>query len=278
MTKAKRASRPSKQKASTEKSTKKEVVSRARSKKKPRGKEPPVGSPAAKGADAKANKPAARQGVLSKKDAKRALARLTSQLRALKRDADENFWQIGRRLATASDLSLHEAAGYGSIGEYVEAEVGIGRAQAFVYMRVAGSFSESVATAYGVERLERGLRYIAKTPEDERPEDLLELRIPVPNDDGEVKRKLFEDCNVADLKRATSALVAEPARVPREVRDRIARADQSLDELVGEDAARRASVGLRVDASGDALVDVRGVPYAMARAVLKALSRAFPTG
>ncbi len=214
-------------------------------------------------------------GVLSKREAKHALDRLTSQLRSLRRDVDKNFWEIGNRLAAAQDLALHEAAGFDSIADYAETMVGIGRAQAFVYMRVAGAFSESVATTFGVEKLERGLRYIAKTPEEERPEDVPELRIAVPDEEGKITHKRFENCSVADLKRAVAAAGGKTPRVPAEVRERIADADAMLDEAVGEDAARHAAVTFRLDASGGVLVDVRGVPYARARAALAAISKAF---
>jgi hypothetical protein len=105
--------------------------------------------------------------VLGKAAAKKALARETTALVALRRRSEHNGWEIGRRLNQIAELGLHTAAGYKTIEDYAGDEIGIGRTRVFQWMKIADAYTERVARAFSLDKLERALRYIDATPEDE---------------------------------------------------------------------------------------------------------------
>src|SRR5262245_52427385 len=96
---------------------------------------------------------------LTKAEAKKALDAATKAIKSLKKQADKNFWQIGRRLNAVAELELHKSAGLPSIGDYAERALDISRSTAFSYMRVAAAFGEEVATTFGAPKLDKALAY-----------------------------------------------------------------------------------------------------------------------
>jgi hypothetical protein len=230
-------------------------------------------------------RPAAKKGgatrsdasPLTKAEAKEALARETKAIVALGKDLAKNAWQIGRRLMQVSTLDLHRAAGYASVEEFAATACAISKTTAFMYMRVAGSFSQEIATSFGMDKLDRGLAYIASTPEDEKPGDLPKLKIRVPDESGHVQEKAFEHATVRELKLAASH---ERGKAPPHVDTLVAphvrsaaQANRALDAAVGKSNAGRAEVTLYAR-DGLVLFDVRGVPLADAGAALAAVKRA----
>src|SRR5437870_4182327 len=118
--------------------------------------------------------------TIGKTAAKAALEATTLAIQKLKQNTAKNFWTIGRRLNAISELGVHQIAGYDKIEDYTTSVLEIGRFAAFQYMRIASSFGQSIAALYGPEKLDRALRYIAATPEDEKPSDIPTLPIRVP--------------------------------------------------------------------------------------------------
>src|SRR5947208_747973 len=92
---------------------------------------------------------AANGSGLNKAQAKKALDAATKAIRSLKKQADKNFWQIGRKLNAVAELELYSAAGLGTIADYAESALDISKATAYAYMRVAAAFSEELATTFG---------------------------------------------------------------------------------------------------------------------------------
>jgi hypothetical protein len=221
----------------------------------------------AKKASAKA--PAKRAGSaragdveLTKAEAKDALARTTRRIDSLRRDVDRNAWRIGHLLAEASELGLHRAAGFASVEAYAEDKFSFSRTASFQYMRVARAFTEGATTRFGVEKLDRGLAYIAKTPEHEAPADVPTLHVRVPTDDGGVVEKPFADVTVRELRLGAQHEAevhghheVDPVIAPHVAA--LARANRALDAAVGRSNATRADVSLHAR-DGLALVDVRG--------------------
>lgn len=215
--------------------------------------------------------------ALPQASARLALDRATRTIRGLQKDTARNAWRIGRALAQVAELGLHRARGFSSLEAYAEKSLDLSAGTAFLYMRVAQAFSETAVATFGPERLDRGLRYIAATPEDETPKDLPTLKVRVRDDEGAVHEKDFSEVTLVELRAATQAErdAARPKK-KRETEDRPAlleKANAALDAAVGRAAARAAEVRLR-EAEGKTVVDVRGVPRAKASAAFSALAKA----
>ena len=221
---------------------------------------------------------------LTKAEAKKALAAATLAIKSLKRQADKNFWQIGRKLNAIAELGLYTAAGDGSVGDYAESSLGLSRATAYAYMRVAAAFGEEIATTFGAAKLDRGLAYIAATPEDETARDVPKLKVRVPDAHGVVHEKRFADVSTRELAAAAIHERAEhpPKRGKRKlavtvtaaVKRKVARANTSLDRAVGKSNAAGADVAVRTR-DGEVLIDIRGVPLGTLAKALAAVGKAF---
>jgi hypothetical protein len=216
--------------------------------------------------------------------ARAALDRATKDIKKLQKSASRNSWAIGRRLAQVAELELHKSRGHSSIDAYAEKELKLTRDTAFLYMRVAQAFSETLAATYGTEKLDRALRYIAATPEDEKPADIPKLKFPIPSEDGKtVQNKSFEQVTISDLRRATehqrSGSKKAPKKKPRpkwldeEAAIALESGNTALDKVVGANAGKTADVTVR-KVRDEILVDVRGVPLGKAQAALTAIAKA----
>jgi hypothetical protein len=216
--------------------------------------------------------------------ARAALDRATKDIKKLQKSAATNAWAIGRRLAQVAELGLHKSRGYPSIEAYAEKALRLTRDTAFLYMRVAQAFSETMAGTYGTEKLDRALRYIAATPEDEKPSDIPKMKFPIPSEDGKtVQNKSFEHVTIPDLRRATehqrkgSKKASKKTPRPKWLDDDAALALESgntaLDKVVGANAGKTADVTVR-KVGDEILVDVRGVPLGKAQAALTAIAKA----
>jgi hypothetical protein len=263
------------------------VVERAATKPKKKSKKkatPSAKTPARAAAPPPAPKARARTpgppSPLAPAAAQAALALETKAIRRLQKDVARNGWQIGRRLAQVVAMELHTAGGFDTVAAYAEEVLGIARSTAFRYMRVAQTFSETAAATFGIDRLDGGLAYIAKTPEDETPSDLPTLAIRVPRDDGTVEERPFAEVTVRELGRATAREAQRTGRARKKEASllthapQLAEANRALDAAVGPADAARAEVNLRDDA-GDVLVDIRGVPRVRAGEALRAVAKAF---
>jgi hypothetical protein len=214
---------------------------------------------------------------LSRAVAREALDDATRAIGRLQKDAGRNSWAIGRRLMQVSELRLYQAGGHPTMEAYVEEKLKITRQTSYQYMRVAEAFSEEVVAAFGIEKLDRALRYVAATPDDEKPSDIPELRIAVPGEDGApAKTKPFAELTVSELRRATQAVAAgekKGARLPEGLAGTLSKANRALDKTVGTKAARAAEIRAR-PTEGGVLLDVRGLPLERAAAALRALAAA----
>lgn len=216
--------------------------------------------------------------------ARAALDRATQDIKKLQKSASRNSWAIGRRLAQVAELELHKSRGHSSIEAYAEKVLKLTRDTAFLYMRVAQAFSETMAATYGTEKLDRALRYIAATPENEKPADIPKLKFPIPSEDGKtVQNRSFEQVTIPDLRRATehqrSGSKKPPKKKPRpkwldeEAAIALESGNTALDKVVGRNAGKTADVTLR-KVGDEILVDVRGVPLGKAQAALTAIAKA----
>jgi hypothetical protein len=218
--------------------------------------------------------------ALTRDEARTALDRATRNLKALCKAQYANAWKIGRALLQVSELNLHHARGFSTLDDYAAKHLDLSRDTTFQYMRVADAFSESVVGAFGPERLDRGLRYIAATPEDESARDLPTLKIRTRTADGAVREKDFAAASIDEIRAATTAERGETppkrarAKAPAMTPATLEALNAALDAAVGRAAARGTEVRLRRDAKGREVLDLRGVPLPKAPAALRAVAKA----
>jgi hypothetical protein len=249
---------------------------------KPRAKTKPNSTKAIPAAKKTPKKP--HPAALPATAARAALDRATRDIKKLQKSASRNSWAIGRRLAQVAELELHKSRGFSSIEAYAEKELKLTRDTAFLYMRVAQAFSETMAATYGTEKLDRALRYIAATPENEKPSDIPKIKFPIPSEDGKtVRNKSFDQVTIPDLRRATeherAGTKKPPKKKPRPkwldeaAAIALEHGNTALDKAVGSNAGKTADVSVR-KVGDEILVDVRGVPLDKAQAALTAIARA----
>ncbi len=222
-------------------------------------------------------------GELKGTAARKALDQATSTIKKLQRDAERNAWKIGARLLQVAEFGLHKSRGFERLEDYAERVLGISSYTAFQDMRIAGAFSEEVAAAFGAEKLDRALAYIAATPEAETAADIPELRVRVPGHDGESPTTVpFARITIAELRRSTQAEKARAGRGKKALlglgeRDaaRLVRANKDLDRAVGSQAAKEAALSVRKAPHAGIVVDARGVPLDRAGKAFAALARVF---
>jgi hypothetical protein len=93
---------------------------------------------------------------------------LISQLRALKRTLNRQFFEAGLLLQKLSEPNLYQAKGYGSFESFLEREVerelGIGRTLAHDLVQIVKVFQREPAEELGLERLRSALRALWPEP------------------------------------------------------------------------------------------------------------------
>ena len=236
----------------------------------------------AKSSTKKSPKPSRKKvpDALSREDARAALDRATRNLKTLCKSQYANAWRIGRALLQVSELNLHQARGFTTLDDYASKLLDLSRDTTFQYMRVAEAFSEPVVGAFGPERLDRGLRYIAATPEQETPAQLPMLKVRTRTADGAVREKDFAAASIDEIRAATTAERGETppkrarAKAPAMTPATLEALNAALDAAVGRAAARGTEVRLRRDAKGREVLDLRGVPLPKAPAALRAVAKA----
>lgn len=212
-----------------------------------------------------------------------ALDRATTRIKGLQRDARANAWKIGRELTQVSELELFRARGHDTFERFVDEVLGLSRDGAYQLSRVAEAYAESMVVTFGVEKLDRLLRYFAATPERDGPEDAPTLEVRVPKEGGGVTLKPFASTSLQELRAAISAetAAAKPGADSPDVArtldaDAALEVQGALDDAL-DDALGRAAVGVEVRVSaarGGPTVSLRGVPLERADEALAAVRKA----
>lgn len=90
------------------------------------------------------------------------------RVKALKRNINKTFWEVGEIFLRLSEPALFQAIGYGSWESFIEREVerdlGIGRTLADDLRRIVKVFQRDIADELGLERLRGGLRALYPEP------------------------------------------------------------------------------------------------------------------
>ncbi|HEY2734358.1 MAG TPA: hypothetical protein VGI70_10260 [Polyangiales bacterium] len=81
-----------------------------------------------------------------------ALSAATTQIKALKRGMQKNFFDVGQHLDRIREDKLYEVKGYGSFESFVEREVDLDKVTCMRLARVARSMVREAALEVGMER------------------------------------------------------------------------------------------------------------------------------
>jgi hypothetical protein len=90
---------------------------------------------------------------------------LLQKLRALQKNLNETFFELGEVLADIESRKLHEAKGYNSIETFAERELGVGKGLAQKLVRIPSVFLPAAAKALKLEALVRALDAIDQAPQ-----------------------------------------------------------------------------------------------------------------
>jgi hypothetical protein len=131
------------------------------------------------------------------------LAKSTRKIKELQKEIDRNYYDYGLELLEVQGRELYRAGKFTSFNDYLKNGIQESRTQAYKYIRIADNFGREAALKYGVEKLDAALTFIIATPEDESPDDIPDLEIPVTTKTGRLLRKSMEDVTIRELKDAT---------------------------------------------------------------------------
>lgn len=89
---------------------------------------------------------------------------LLQRLRALHRNLEDGFFELGEILTAIEVRKLHEAKGYSNIETFAERELGLGKGMAHKLVRIPAIFQPAAAKTLRLEALVRALDAIDQTP------------------------------------------------------------------------------------------------------------------
>jgi hypothetical protein len=89
---------------------------------------------------------------------------LLQKLRALQKNLNDNFFELGEILADIQERKLYEAKGYSNIDAFSERELGLGKGLANKLSRIPTLFQAAAAKALKLEALVRALDAIDEGP------------------------------------------------------------------------------------------------------------------
>lgn len=90
---------------------------------------------------------------------------LLQKLRALQKNINEGFFELGEILIVIEARKLYEAKGYSSIEAFAEREIGIGKGLAQKLVRIPSVFQASAAKGLKLDALVRALDAIDQAPQ-----------------------------------------------------------------------------------------------------------------
>jgi hypothetical protein len=90
---------------------------------------------------------------------------MLQKLRALQKNLNDGFFELGEILAAIEARKLHEAKGYSNIETFAERELGLGKGLAQKLVRIPTIFQPAAAKALRLDALSRALDAIDQAPQ-----------------------------------------------------------------------------------------------------------------
>jgi hypothetical protein len=105
---------------------------------------------------------------------------LLQKLRALQKNLNEGFFELGEILAGIEAHKLHEAKGYSNIETFAERELGLGKGLALKLVRIPTLFQPAAAKALKLDAIVRALDAIDQTPQTQAANRVAKLPLKPP--------------------------------------------------------------------------------------------------
>lgn len=164
------------------------------------------------------------------------LAVITDRLRLLATHRSETWWDIGSLL----DVVATTIPGVRDFASYAHRVLGIERAQARRYRRIASLFSRDVAMRFGIERLELLLDIVNASHEARRVLDPLRIQVLSKLPDGSRQEVPFPEATVEDLRYTLRVLSRRNAAGDRKFEPSSAVLRDALEAALKEALLRKA--------------------------------------
>ena len=105
---------------------------------------------------------------------------LTQKLRALQKNLNEGFFELGEILGEIEQRKLHEAKGYSNIETFAERELGVGKGLAQKLVRIPSLFLPAAAKSLKLEALVRAIDAIDQAPQTQTANRVAKLPLKPP--------------------------------------------------------------------------------------------------
>lgn len=105
---------------------------------------------------------------------------LTQKLRALQKNLNEGFFELGEILGEIEQRKLHEAKGYSNIETFAERELGLGKGLAQKLVRIPSLFLPAAAKSLKLEALGRAIDAIDQAPQTQAANRVAKLPLKPP--------------------------------------------------------------------------------------------------
>lgn len=170
------------------------------------------------------------------------------------------LWQMGQALREVQRDELWRDAGYGGFDAWLEGSQLVGKSTAYKAMRVAEQFGEEMAVRFGTEKLNATLGYLSATGKDEKPGDVMALKVRVRGQDGTWTTVPFVEASASQIRQAVQNVRASQrqAGLPADLRKRAEGLNRDVPKAQPQFRSSRLKV--HQDRSGQVLVSVQGVP------------------
>ncbi len=105
---------------------------------------------------------------------------MLQKLRALQKNLNDNFFELGEILGAIEARKLHEAKGYSNIETFAERELGLGKGLAQKLVRIPTLFQPAAAKALRLEALSRAIDAIDQAPQTQAASRVAKLPLKPP--------------------------------------------------------------------------------------------------
>ena len=213
---------------------------------------------------------------LTPSERKSRLASVKKRLGALNGTAAKALWEYGSLFREVRDHELWKDDGSESFADWLEVEMGYSRETARRAMIVSEHFTAEMAERFGIDKLAAAVRYMAATGRDEKPGDVLALRIRVRGERGSFTTVPFPDATYRQIAEAIKLVKGAAAGDDFEVdEETAAKVERLVDALPAAPEGVKAGERVRFEKGTDGRVAVSfiGIPVDELESALKAIRK-----
>lgn len=194
-------------------------------------------------------------------DRRSRLHELENQARDHYDQAARSLWSVGQCLLEVRNEELWREDGHGTFDAWLASDrLPWSRGSGYKAMRIAEHFNGDMAGRFGTEKLDAAVSYLNATAKEERPGDLLALKVQLRGEDGKWKIVPFIDASAAQIRQAVHNLGVRRrnTRLPAQLHDRVTRFNGALPTVSAAFETTRVALKRRRD--GTLMLRMDGVP------------------